>query len=247
MVQLDELARDGEAEPRAMVSPRRGRVHLRELAEHELVVLGRDADARVAHLDENRRLWLVRCHRRPHPHAAAGRGEVDRVRQEVAEDVSDLVAVGAHAGQVRCDIDREEQRPLGDERSVERRHLRDQLIHGEIAVRRRELVRRAARVREDVADHVQQLPAAADHADDALALPRVELAEDPIAQDLGVRDDGRQRRAQVVRDVREELRLQRIFVPQLRDFARELKMLLLELGQTLLNGARVELRLIAER
>jgi hypothetical protein len=53
-----------------------------------------------------------------------------------------------------------------------------------------------------------------------------ELAEDPVAQDLGVRDDRRERGAQVVRDVREELRLERVTGLELRDAARRL----LELG-----------------
>ena len=51
-VQLDELARDRQAEPRAVVRARRRRVHLRELAEDQLVMLGRDADAGVAHFDD---------------------------------------------------------------------------------------------------------------------------------------------------------------------------------------------------
>src|SRR3954464_3490853 len=38
-VQLHELARDGEAEPRAVMLPRRAGVDLRELTEHQLVVL----------------------------------------------------------------------------------------------------------------------------------------------------------------------------------------------------------------
>ena len=46
VVQLDELARDREAESRAVMLPRRGRVDLREFAEDEIVMLGRDADAR---------------------------------------------------------------------------------------------------------------------------------------------------------------------------------------------------------
>ena len=81
----------------------------------------------------------------------------------------------------------------------------------------RELVRRAARVRQDLADLIEQLAPAADDAADALELARRQIAEDSVAQNLGVRDDRGERRAQVVRDVREELRLQRIARAQLRD------------------------------
>ena len=75
VVQLDELARDREAEPRAVMLPRRGCIDLRELAEDELVMLGRDADARVADLDEQRVPALGwRAARAANPHASRRRG-----------------------------------------------------------------------------------------------------------------------------------------------------------------------------
>src|SRR5262245_28193755 len=49
-VQLDQLARDRETQARAVVGTRWRRVHLRELAENQIVMLRGDADARVAHL-----------------------------------------------------------------------------------------------------------------------------------------------------------------------------------------------------
>ena len=76
--------------------------------------------------------------------------------------------------------------------------------------RDRQLVRRAARVREDLAHLLEQLAAAVDDPRDAVELSLAQRAEDAVAQDLRVGDDGGERRAQVVRDVREELRLQRI-------------------------------------
>src|SRR5690606_20231970 len=45
---------------------------------------------------------------------------------------------------------------------------------------------------------------------------------DPVAQDLGVRDYGRERRAQVVRDVGQELRLERVPCLQIANDARGL-------------------------
>ena len=49
-VQLDEVAHDRQAEAHAAVRARRGRVRLAEAFEHVREELGRDADARVAHL-----------------------------------------------------------------------------------------------------------------------------------------------------------------------------------------------------
>ena len=78
---------------------------------------------------------------------------------------------------------------------------------------------------------VEELSAAADDPRDALRLSLVERAQDPVAQDLRVRDDRRQRRAEVVRDVREELRLQGVLIAQLRDRPGEPEILLLERRQ----------------
>ena len=64
-------------------------------------------------------------------------------------------------------------------------------------------------------------------------LARRELAENAVAQDLTVRDDGGERRAQIVRDVGEKLRAQRRLVAQLGDESRELKDLLLQRRESL--------------
>ena len=86
----------------------------------------------------------------------------------------------------------------------------------------RELVRRAARIREDLADLIEQLPSAADDPANAVELSRRQIAENSVAQNLGVRDHRGERRAQIVRDVGEELRLERVARAQLGDFAARL-------------------------
>src|SRR5262249_35219244 len=78
-VQLDQASRYREAESRSVMLSRRRRIHLRELTEHEVVMLGRDADARVADLHEQTGLPAVRVLPRGDPHAAAGGCERDRV------------------------------------------------------------------------------------------------------------------------------------------------------------------------
>ena len=101
-------------------------------------------------------------------------------------------------------------------------------LDAELAARERELIRGAARVGENLADHVEQLASAADDAADAVLLPRRQLAQDAVAQDLAVRDDRGERRAQIVRDVGQELGAQRGLVAQLGDEPRELEILLLQ-------------------
>jgi hypothetical protein len=228
-VQLDELARDRQPEPRPVVPPRGRRVDLRELAEDQLVVLGRDPDPGVDHLDEQR-LARPGRRRRAHRHAAAARGarEVDGVAEQVAEHVRQLLAVGRDRRQVGRQVGGEHHVARRGERAVEREHLLDHRGERERGHRQRELVGRAARVGEDLAHHLQQVVAALDDPVDARPLPVAERAEHPVAEDLGVRDDGRERRAQVVRDVREELRLQPVARLQLGDEAPRLAGLRLE-------------------
>ena len=89
-MQLDELPRQGQPEPGALHLLRR-RPHLPELLEDRLLVLGRDADARVAHRDLDDPI-----HRhRPDVDPPALRRELDRIRQQVQHDLPDLPLVGA--------------------------------------------------------------------------------------------------------------------------------------------------------
>ena len=119
----------------------------------------------------------------------------------------------------RVRLDDERQPLLLEQRLVQRAHLLEHLADGEPRRDDRELVRRAARVGEDLADLVEQLASAADDAAHALELSRRQIAENPVAQNLGVRDHRGERRAQIVRDVREELRLELVARAQLGDFA----------------------------
>ena len=89
-VELHELARDREPEPRPVVLARRRRVHLRELAEDEVVVLGGDPDPGVPDLDDELAGDLGRGPVRVpepggDPDAPSLGGEVDPVPDEVPE------------------------------------------------------------------------------------------------------------------------------------------------------------------
>jgi hypothetical protein len=61
--------------------------------------------------------------------------------------------------------------------------------------------------------------ATVDDASDAFTLLLIQLAEQPVPQNFGVCNDRSERRAQVVRDVRKKLRLQRVTRSQIVDGA----------------------------
>src|SRR5437879_5100556 len=95
-VQLDELAREGEAKPGALVLLGVVRPDLPELLEHDLDVFAGDADAGVGH----RHFHLaVQALRADLDAPALGR-ELHRVRQEVEEDLLDLALVAAQRAQL---------------------------------------------------------------------------------------------------------------------------------------------------
>src|SRR5262245_56256567 len=88
-VQLDELPTEGQPQPGALHLLLR-RPHLPELLEHRFLILRRDADAGVADRDLDQTvLW-----HRAHLDAPALRRELDRIRQQIQDDLSDLALVG---------------------------------------------------------------------------------------------------------------------------------------------------------
>ena len=163
------------------------------------------------------------------PDASAGRRELDRVAEQVADDVRDLLAIGHHRRQIAAARRRARSSCFflsSDSFSALTCSSTSRIAN--VVGDERELVRRAARVRQNLADLIEQLASAADDAANALQLPRRQIAENSVAQNLGVRDHRGERRAQIVRDVREELRLQRVARAKLRDLDRGLLQLRLE-------------------
>src|SRR5438309_4686882 len=104
-VQLDELARDGETKSGPMVRARRRRVDLSELPEDQIVMLRRNAEPSVADFNEERREAVRLPSRRTDPHAPAGWRELDRVAEQVPDDVRDLLAIGVDAWEIRLRLD----------------------------------------------------------------------------------------------------------------------------------------------
>src|SRR5438445_9336275 len=80
-VQLDEVARDREAETEPAVRARERGIGLAEFVEHVREKARRNADAGV----RDSQLRVARDGARVDPHGAAARRELDRIRQQVAE------------------------------------------------------------------------------------------------------------------------------------------------------------------
>jgi hypothetical protein len=203
------------------------------------VVLGRDADAGVAHLDnEVSCRYTARLCMRREPHPAASRREVEGVAKQIPNDVRDLFPIGVNGWEVSGDPRIELEAFARGQRLVERAGLLEHL--GDRKRRRgdSELIRGAARVVENLADLLQQLAPAVDDPGHALELTVAQCAENAVAQDLGMCDDGCQWGAQVVRDVREELRLEGVLGAQLFDHPHCIFVPRFELGVPLLNGRR---------
>src|SRR5207244_7475010 len=115
--QAREAARERESQADAVAPPVR-RAELAEHVEHGLVVLGRDAGARVAHPDGDAAVRQRRGGETDTPLA----GELRGVREEVLDDDAQLRALGRErreaGGDVGLEGDRlvahEEREPLGE-------------------------------------------------------------------------------------------------------------------------------------
>jgi hypothetical protein len=146
--------------------PRGRRVDLRELAEDQLVVLGRDPIP-CRHLDEQRLARppgaAARTDTRPPPAAPVKWIALPSRLLSTCESFSRSAATGGRSGAGR----RRAPRGASRERAVEREHLLDHRGERERRSRQRELVGRAARVGEDLAHHLEQVVAALDDPVDA--------------------------------------------------------------------------------
>src|SRR6185436_16410811 len=90
-VHLDEVPRQREPDAEPAELARRAGVRLPEALEDVRQVLGGDADAAVLHADHDRPVVAPRAQR----DSAARRRELDRVRQQVPQDLLQPIAIGA--------------------------------------------------------------------------------------------------------------------------------------------------------
>jgi hypothetical protein len=192
------------------MAPGQRRVGLSERFEHAALVLARDADAGVDHVDREQRPALplggeqLEAHRDP-----AVLGELDGVAGEVHEDLVQPRGIGVdRLG------DRAAQAHLHAELLLERPRAEQRHDVGQDAQRRarhavdRELARLDAREVEDVVDDREQMVTVPPHGQErrirALGAARARRLVDQL---VGEPEDRRQRRPDLVAHVRQELRL----------------------------------------
>ena len=199
---LDNRLGDGQAEADARDRALGRRARPVEALEQPVLLRGRDADAGVLHLDE--RLAVVR--RQPHADAPTLGGELHGVGYEVVEHLSQSVAVAGHGRQgLGGGGQRELLRLRPRARSLDR--LRGQSREVDVADLQREASGLHMSDEQEVADEAQQAARiAVDDAEKAAVVgaQRVGVLE----HELEVADDRGQRRAQLMRDQREELVLE---------------------------------------
>src|SRR5581483_3569464 len=213
-----DLAADREAEARAAVAPRRRPVRLLERLEDEPQLVLRDADAGVDHGEpdhgvrgrERRKRELRRLLGELHPHGdAALLGELDRVRQEVLEDLVQPLRVGGdrrrHVRPRDLDVQLEAlvlreraERPLDVVADVADRDVGDSNVH---------LPGLDLRQVEDVVDQLEQVGARLVDRLRELDLLLRQVLLGVLRQQLREDEQRVERRAQLVAHVREELAL----------------------------------------
>ena len=203
-VQIDERLGNREAEPEPAEGLRDGAAALLERIENPRQRLGRDADAGIGHADLKRRRAVVRHHPRGDGDAAAFRGELERVLQQVPEDLRQPRGIGAD-----------------DHRAAREVALPRQLFAAEVAFarglqrvleQRREVdalqpqLQLAARDAGEVEQVVDEPRLERDVAIDEVEI-RAQIRRQPrvVAHGGDEREHRRERRAQLVRERREEV------------------------------------------
>ena len=137
----------------------------------------------------------------------AGLGELDGVADEVEQHLGEAPLVAPAERQVGRDLDAQREPLLGrqrlDGRDDRLHHLRQRVV----VERQGELAGLDLGQVEHVVDQAEQVPAARLHALEHLADLLGHLAVDAVQDQLGVAEDGVERRAQLVAHVGQELRL----------------------------------------
>ena len=180
---------------------------LLELVEHAQLIDGRDPDPRVDHLHEHPGARSGRAHdlrvarrgddSRPQDDAAVRR-ELDRVGNEIHDDLPELARVGGEARQARTDAERESQSALDGERLHLGRHVEEEIAHVDRLAVELHATRGQPRKVEDLVHQVAQVCGRALDPADGRLLSGGERAIRAIAQEFGEAHDRVQRRAEFV-------------------------------------------------
>ena len=208
-VQLHQMAHDGEAEAQASLPPRARGVGLAEAVEDVGEERRIDAGPAVLHRDLDVGLDLLQAH----VDAPLGRGELDRVREEVPHDLVEPAGVRGEGARARVQHGLHPD-GLGLDRGLER--VEHGLDHGR-GIHRLHLEPHLAgddpRDVEDVGDEpALEAGVAVDDLDPLLDLRRGERA---LAQEAGPAHDRGERGAQLVGERGQEVVLQPVRLPRL--------------------------------
>jgi hypothetical protein len=95
-MQLGKALGQSESQPSPLVMPRCRAIHLLELVKDTFLVYFGNADTGVRDAEANN---LTRC-RSPHRYQTTFRGELDRVGQQVVQDLLDLASIGRQSDSI---------------------------------------------------------------------------------------------------------------------------------------------------
>ena len=168
------------------------------------MVLGGDADARIG--DRHGQAAGPRVAGDRDADVALVR-ELEGVRQQVEDDLLHLLAIAVQHGRPRRQVEVHRQADAPHDRLELRDHLADHLAHVDRAEPDRHAAGLDARDVEALVDDRQQVLAVGVDAREVLVLRLRERAGDALAEHLRVPEDRVERRAELVRDVGQELRL----------------------------------------
>src|SRR5262249_42656429 len=128
-------------------------------------------------------------------------GELDRVTEQVVEDLLQLAFVGPDLRQPFREADLQHDLLLGRQGAYDGAHPADDFRHVQrLAVQLQPPGFDLGQV-QDVVDQLQQVPAAGEDVVDVALLARVQLAEGPVRQYFRKTDDRVERRPQLVAHV----------------------------------------------
>src|SRR4029077_12691672 len=215
--QVRQLAADGQSQTGAAVLAGSARIRLLESFEYDPLLLRRNADAGIADRELDHRGGLAERRMLAAPAAArdtyvrahaAPLGELERVREQILQHLQQALGVGGNRPpQTGIEVRRE-----GELAGV--RFVAEIALDGLSQMRKQQLFtldRDGARFDlgqvEDVADEVEQVGAGAVDGLGELDLPGRQVAVGVLRELLAENQDAVERRAQLVRHVRQELRL----------------------------------------
>ena len=203
-VHLHDVLHDGEPEPRASQLARAGPIDAEEALGQTRHVLARNADARIRDGELERGKSVERRRLRVDRDAAALGRVLDRVVDQIDEHLSQAVAVGVCVGRAGRDGGGERQAPLGRAIVQDLDHVVDHGVDGDGAQAQRHAPELEVGEGEQVVDQAAEaLGMTVDHLQEAER--RLATLACRPEQRLGVSLDRRERGAQLVRDVRDEV------------------------------------------